>query len=519
MTQENNQTALATWWDQLNFDHKNLFTLTEEGALQIKEYNDYKQRTVGTLNADNPDMVFNLLVEKFPEVEAKVTELVNEWNAEQDKLKLIGKVERVKEYLHHTNAVGDFHTIYKIVENLDKEVSKLAEENFAKKEELVKKAELLGSSEDWKEATETFKKLAEDWKQAGYVDKERNDALWARLEAAKDKFFERKRTHQEDINKEMLQNLDLKMEVVERAEQLAASDDWKKATDEFKTLMEKWKAIGRTLHDKNEELWKRFTEANNVFFEKKKNHFDVIHKEQEDNYLAKLAIVERAEALKDSTEWNETTTLYSELMDEWKKTGRVPKEKSDEIWNRFNAARDHFFNSKRQNFESFKISQEDNYAQKLALVKRAEILQDSTQWREATEELNEMMTEWKKIGPVPRKHSNEIWERFIGARKKFFERKDANREKRKHVYEKKEQERVGQTRGFVDKMAAEVREEEDKLEDFKQGLENITPGMKKEAELRDHLLKLIAQTEHKIEHKKEKLEEAKKQLETLSAKG
>lgn len=519
MTQENNQSALAAWWDQLNFDHKNLFALTEEGALQIKEYNDYKQRTVGTLNADNPDMVFNLLVEKFPEVEAKVTELVNEWNAEQDKLKLIGKVERVKEYLHHTNAVGDFHTIYKIVENLDKEVSKLAEENFAKKEELVKKAELLGSSEDWKEATETFKKLAEDWKQAGYVDKERNDALWARLEAAKDKFFERKRTHQEDINKEMLQNLDLKMEVVERAEQLAASDDWKKATDEFKTLMEKWKAIGRTLHDKNEELWKRFTEANNVFFEKKKSHFDVIHKEQEDNYLGKLAIVERAEALKDSTEWNETTTVYSELMDEWKKTGRVPKEKSDEIWNRFNAARDHFFNNKRQNFESFKISQEDNYAQKLALVKRAEILQDSTQWREATDELNEMMTEWKKIGPVPRKHSNEIWERFIGARKKFFERKDANREKRKHVYEKKEQERVGQTRGFVDKMAAELREEEDKLEDFKQGLENITPGMKKEAELRDHLVKLIAQTEHKIEHKKEKLEEAKKQLETLTAKG
>ena len=77
------------------------------------------------------------------------------------------------------------------------------------------------------------------------------------------------------------------------------------------------------------------------------------------------------------------------------------------------------------------MNQEENYAQKLALLKRAEMLQDSTQWREATEELNELMTEWKKIGPVPRKHSNEIWERFIGARKKFFERKDANREKRK----------------------------------------------------------------------------------------
>lgn len=518
MTQENNQSALSEWWAQLNFSSKNLYTLSDEGELQLQGYNDYKQRTVATVSADNPDMVFNLLVEKFPEIEAKVTELVNEWNAEQDKLKLLGKVERMKEYLHHTNAVGDFHTIYKIVENLDKELHKLVEENFVKKQELVQKAEQLATSEEWKETTEGYKKLAEEWKHTGHLDKERNDALWARLEAAKDKFFERKRTHQEDVNKEMLQNLDLKMEVVERAEQLAASEDWKKATDEFKELMEKWKGIGRTLHDKNEELWKRFTEANNVFFEKKKQHFDVIHKEQEDNLAAKLALVERAEALKESTEWNETTQQYNTLMEEWKKLGRVPKEKSDEVWNRFNAARDHFFNNKRQDIESFKLSQEDNYAQKLALLKRAEMLQDSSQWREATEELNELMTEWKKIGPVPRKHSNEIWERFIGARKKFFDRKDANREKRKQIFEKKETERASQTRGFVDKIAAELREEEDKLEDFKQGLENITPGMKKEAELREHLQKLISQTEHKIEHKKQKLEEAKKQLEQLAAK-
>lgn len=518
MTQESNLSTLSAWWDNTNFDHKNLYTLNEQGELILKEYQDYKARTVGTLNPENPDLVFKLLVEKFPEIEAKVTELVAEWDAEQDKLKLIGKVERMKEYLHHTNAAGDFHTIYKIVENLDKEVHKLAQENFVKKQELVVKAEQLTNSEEWKETTEELKKLAEEWKAIGYVEKERNDGLWTRLEAAKDKFFERKRNHQEDVNKEMLQNLDLKMELVEKAEQLAASDDWKKATDEFKDLMDKWKGIGRTMHDKNEELWKRFTEANNVFFERKKAHFDVIHKEQEDNYTAKLALVERAEALQENTEWNETTQEYNNLMDEWKKLGRVPKEKSDEVWNKFNAARDVFFNRKRENFESLKLSQEDNYAQKMALLKRAEALQNSTQWREATDELNELMTEWKKIGAVPRKHSEEIWQRFLAARKNFFDRKDANREKRKHIYEKKEHERVQHTKGFVGKIADELKEEEEKLEDFKQGLQNITPGMKKEAELRDHLEKLIAQTEQRISHKKEKLEDAKKQLEAIESK-
>lgn len=519
MTQDSNQPAtLSAWWEEVSFDHKSLFTLNGQGELLLKEYRDYPERSVGTLNAENPDMLFKLLVEKFPEVEAKVTELVTEWNTEADKLKLVGKVERMKEYLHHANAVGDFHTIYKLVENLDKEITKLTEENYAQKLTLVQKAEELSDSVDWKETTEAFRNLAEEWKKIGHLDKKRNDELWGRLEAAKDKFFERKREHQEDLSKEMLQNLDLKMEIVEKAEKLAAADDWKKATDEFKELMEQWKKIGRTMHDKNEELWKRFTEANNVFFERKKQNFELIHKEQEDNYNAKMALVEQAETLKENTDWNETTQAFTGLMEEWKKLGRVPKEKSDEIWKRFNEARDYFFNNKRKNFEEFKLSLDDNYAQKLALLKRAEDLQDSTQWREATDELNELMTEWKKIGPVPRKHSNAIWERFLAARRNFFNRKDENREKRRHIVEKKEKERLNQTAGFVEKIRAELREEEEKLEDFKQGLENITPGMKKETELREHLIKLIAQTEHKIEHKKEKLQQAEKQLNAISGK-
>lgn len=516
MSQEvNQQQTLSEWWEQQNFDHKALFHLNENGDLLLQAFPGYKERAVGTLELASADMVFKLLCEKFPEVEAKVTELVAEWNTETDKLKLVGKVERVKEYLQHANAVGDFHTIYKIVENLEKEIAKLAQENYDKKLALVQLAEQQADSTEWKTATDSFKKIAEDWKIIGYLDKERNDALWARLEQAKDKFFERKRAHSEDVSKEMLQNLDLKMEVVEQAEALAASEDWKKTTDQLKALMEKWKGIGRTMHDKNEELWKRFTDASNAFFERKKQHFDVIHKEQEDNYAAKQVLAERAEALKESTDWNETANAYVALMDEWKKIGRVAKEKSDEIWNRFNAARDHFFNNKRKNFEELKLSLEDNYALKMGLLKRAEALQNSSLWREATDELNELMTEWKKIGPVPRKHSNEIWEKFIAARKTFFDRKDSHREKRKHIFEKRDQERASNAKNFVSQLMAEILDEEEKLADFRQGVENITPGMKKEKELREHLTRLIAETEHRIQHKKEKLAEAQKRLDAV----
>lgn len=520
MTQEetNQPNKLGEWWEQCAFDSKAQYSLDNSGVLSVCEYADYKARTVGNITEDNPDMVFNLLVEKYPEVAAKVTELTEEWGKEQDKLQLVGKVERIKEYLKHVSAIGDIHGLYKTVDTYEVELNKLIDENFTKKEELTKKAEAHAVSENWKEATALFKQIADEWKNIGYLDRHRNDELWKKVEAAKDKFYERKREHTEDINKEMLQNLDLKMEVVEKAEALAASEEWRKATDALKALMEQWKGIGRTMHDKNEELWKRFTEANNVFFERKKAHYEVIHKEQDENLKAKEELVELAEALKDKTDWNETTDAYKLLMDEWKKTGRVAKEKSDEIWNRFNAARDHFFNKKRESFEAYKLSMEDNYAQKMALLKRAEALQDSTQWRETTEEINELMDEWKKIGPVPRKHSNEIWERFIGARKKFYERKDANREKRKHIYEQREKERVQNTYNFADKIKAEIREEEEKLVDFKDGLQNIDPKMKKADELKAHLTKLIEQTEKKIEHKKEKLIEADKQIKELEAK-
>lgn len=519
MTQDTNQEQnFTTWWDGLTFDHKDQYQLGGDGHIMLKEYKNYKERSVGSIDADNADVVFKLLTEKFPEIETKVSELSTEWSAEEDKLKLIGKLDRMKEYLNHANAIGDFQSVYKVVDNLDAEAQQLIEQNYAKKVTIVEQAEELANSEDWKKSTDALMQLTEDWKQVGHTDKERSDELWTRLEAAKDKFFERKREHHEEVNKEMLQNLDLKMEIVDNAEKLAASEDWRKATDELKALMEQWKGVGRTMHDKNEELWKRFTAANDVFFERKKKHFEVIHGEQEENYKAKLVLVEKANALKESTDWNETTKAYKELMDEWKKIGRVPRDKSDEIWDQFNTARDHFFSNKREHVEAFKISLDDNYAQKMALLKRAEDLQESTAWRETTAELNELMDEWKKIGPVPRKHSNEIWERFIGARKNFFERKDANREKRKAFYEKKEKERISQTGNFAEKIAFELKEEEEKLVDFKEAINNITPGMKKEDELREHLTKLIAQTETKIEHKKEKLKEAEQQLEDLKEK-
>jgi len=517
MTNDVNQFTLNEWWEQISFQGKELFTMKENGELLLKALDNAKERPVATISNHNADAVLKALKDKYTELEAKVKELETEWVASGDKLKLAGKVERLKDYLQHANAVGEFDKLYQLVNDWSHTLHSLSEDNYKAKLKLIQQAEELVNSDNIKETTQAYRDLAEQWKQTGYLDKTRNDALWNRLEAARNKFFEHKRHHQEEHEKEMLQNLDLKMELVEKAENLAASESWKETTEAFRLLMDEWKTIGRTMADKNEELWNRFITAKNSFYDRKKVHFESIQQEQEANYITKLALVERAETLKDSTDWGQTSQAFADLMEEWKNVGRVPLEKADELWNRLNAAKDLFFNAKRQHFETVRMSLEDNYAQKMALLNRAEKLKNSTHWKDASDEMNELMTEWKKIGPLPREHSNTMWEQFIAARKHFFKRKDENREQRKKLVEKQMSNRVEQTRNFLTKLEEELKEEEDKIADFTNGLQNISPGHKAE-ELRQHLEKLIEQSTERIKRRTEKIEEVKKQLEELETK-
>ncbi|MGN6567785.1 MAG: DUF349 domain-containing protein [Flavipsychrobacter sp.] len=517
MTNDVNQLTLHDWWEQISFQGKELFTMKDNGELLLQALDSTKERTVASLNTSNADTVLKALRDKFTELAAKVKELENEWVSAADKLKLAGKVERLKDYLQHANAVGDFSRLYQLVNDWANTVHTLSEDNYKLKLKLVQQAEELVNSDNIKETTQAFRDLTEQWKQTGYLDKTRNDALWNRLETARNKFFEHKRHHQEEHEKEMLQNLDLKLELVEKAERLAASESWKETTESFKQLMDEWKTIGRTMAEKNEELWNRFITAKNVFYDRKKIHFESIQKEQEANYAIKLTLVEKAEALKESTDWGTASQAYADLMEEWKNVGRVPLEKADELWSRLNAAKDHFFNAKRRHFEALRMSHEDNYAQKMALLNRAEKLKNSTHWKDASDEMNELMTEWKKIGPLSREHSNTMWEQFIAARKYFFNRKDENREQRKRHAEKQMQTRVEQTRNFLTKLEEELKDEEDKIADFTNGLQNITPGHKAE-ELRQHLEKLIEQSKERVKRRAEKIEEVKQQLEELEAK-
>jgi len=516
MTNVVNQTnQLITWWENVNFPEKQFCHLLEDGSLLLKKTENYPEKVLLTLTIEQADAALKALIEKFPEVAAKVKEVETELAQTEDKLKLVGKVSRLKDYLLHTNAIGDFEALMVSMKQMEHLMNHLIEQNYAQKLAITLSAEEIAeNSTNWKEDTLKLKSIGDEWRNIGHLDKHRNEALWNRLEVARNKFFERKRAHQDEQEKEMMRNLDLKMELVEKAESIADAESWKETTEIFKNLMDTWRTIGRTVHDKNEELWNRFILAKNKFYERKRVHFEVIQGEQEKNLLEKLALVEQAESIKDSTDWSKTSTEFAEILEKWKSVGKVPIDKAEELWNRMSVAKETFFNNKRQFLQSIRVEQEDNYAQKLSLLKRAESIKNSTNWRETTEEMNELLTEWKKIGQVPREFIHSLWEQFLAARKHFFNRKDEDREKRKLFVEKQIQGKFQKTKSFLEQLEQELEEEKARLEDFKGALGNVSPG-NKEDELKSHLEKLISQTEFKIKHKISKIEDLRKQVEDL----
>lgn len=506
----NDLTELTTWWNTRVFSGKEYCVLDSNGELRLTAFPD---KIVATLNTETGDAVIKALTDKFEEISSKIRELENEWDATEDKLKLSGKILRTLEYILHTFAIGDILSLTNKLNTWKHKIDELIEDNFRAKLQLAEEAESLVNNENWKETAQKLRNISESWKKIGFVDKKRNEELWNRLEHAKNDFFEKKRQNQEVVEQELLRNLDLKLELVEKAESLAESENWKETTELYKQLLEEWKKTGRTIHDKNEALWNRFITAKNRFFDRKKEHSDRIQVEQEHNFTLKLALVEKAETIKASTDWATTSQEFNQLMNEWKSIGNVPTEHANTLWDRFMQAKDFFFQAKRKHIELYKLTLDDNYAKKIALIKRAEDIKNSTNWRETTDEMNELLEEWKKIGQVHKEHNEALWQQFLAARKHFFNRKDEDRERRKQFFETQRENRIVQTRAFLKKLEEELQEELDKIEEFKLDM-NTTEGPKSE-ELKHHLQQLIQQSEHKLSARRQKIKEVTEQLQQL----
>jgi hypothetical protein len=308
---------------------------------------------------------------------------------------------------------------------------KIRQGNLKLKNEILSQMKnILQKEEDMSKAFNEFHELQAKWRGIGPVPPQNANDLWMTYKLYSDRFFEFIRLNRELQDLEMKKNLEMKIQLCERAEELMLEPSLNKAIQESQALQNKWREIGGVPREKRTEIWVRFKEAIDKIFENKRQYTEAQQKQFEGNLVAKTALLERAAAIVNEnydkhTQWQEALQRLLELQTEWRKIGPTPKESNETIWNNFKTTCDQFFKNKDNYYKNKKQEFANNLQQKTELCVLAEALKDSTDWKATTQELIRLQQEWKKIGPAGDKNE-KVWQRFKAVSDEYFARKTAH---------------------------------------------------------------------------------------------
>lgn len=301
--------------------------------------------------------------------------------------------------------------------------------NLERKQQILEELRALISSEETlKKTYDDFRTLQEEWKSLGLVPKADVNDLWQNYHFLVEKFFDKVKINKELKDLDLKKNLEQKIDLCERAEELLLESSIIKSFKALQRLHDQWKEVGSVPADKNEEIWERFKSTTDKINQRRRDHYKLMEDQHDINYEQKVALCEKAEQILEGQvdslkEWQQKTHNFNELFKVWKTIGPAAKRQNDEVWERFRTSMDNFFKEKKDYFGKLKDQQVNNYNQKLDLCVRAEALSQSDDWRQTTKELIDMQKEWKEIGPVPRKNADKIWKRFRAACDSFFNNK------------------------------------------------------------------------------------------------
>jgi hypothetical protein len=313
-------------------------------------------------------------------------------------------------------------------QNEDLEKQKV--ENLAKKQALLEELkQIIASDDSLKKTYDDFRALQDRWKEIGPVPAAENANLWNNYHFLVEQFFDKVRIGRELRDLDMKKNLDAKIDLCEKAEELLNEKSLTKSFKSLQKLHEDWKEIGPVPQDKKDEIWERFKAASDKINQIRREHYSKLQEEQNTNLEAKKALCEKAEEIVGEeytsvNAWQKKSLEFAELFKMWKTIGPASKKDNEEIWNRFKTAMDTFFTKKKEFFASMKDRQTENLDRKTQLCVEAEALMESTDWKNTTEQLKKLQEEWKTIGPVSKRHTDKIWKRFRTACDTFFNRKN-----------------------------------------------------------------------------------------------
>ena len=305
------------------------------------------------------------------------------------------------------------------------------EYDFKKNQEikirLCEAAEKLADEPDVISAFHQLQKLHQEFRDTGPVAKDLREGIWNRFKAASTIVNRRHQLHFEQLKETEQHNLDQKTvicEIVEATEydQLKTFNDWENKTKEIIALQAKWKTIGFAPQKMNVKIFERFRAACDDFFKRKGEFFKSMKESFSENLEKKRALCEKAEALKDSTDWKATADILTKLQKEWKTIGPVSKKYSDSIWKRFIGACDYFFEQKGKATSSQRSVEMENLAQKKEIIRQLSEIDIETATEETGRQIRDMIKQWNNIGHVPVREKDRIYKEFHAIVDELFDK-------------------------------------------------------------------------------------------------
>ena len=322
-------------------------------------------------------------------------------------------------YQHYVEKFYDYVKINNELRDLD------FKKNLEAKTALCERAEALEKSPNVVEAFAQLQKLHEEWKEFGPVAKEFREEIWDRFRAATSRINKLHQAYFENLKVQQKENLAAKTVLCEKAEALADKDikesnGWNAVTKEFEDIQKEWRKIGFASKKDNQKIYDRFRAACDKFYNRKREFYAEFKEQMNGNMEKKIALCEQAEAVMDSTDWKKTTDYLISLQKQWKEVGPVSRKKSDQIWARFRAACDHFFDNKEKNFGGIEPQYVDNLKAKQAVIDEISAYTPSGDRREDEKAARAFADRWNAIGFVPFKEKEKIQDAYREAMSEKF---------------------------------------------------------------------------------------------------
>lgn len=376
------------------------------------------------------------IIEKIKQLGSSesVSQSYNDFKALQKEWMEIGQVpaEKNKElWENYQMHVSNYYNLLKINRELrELDFKKNLEQKIAlceRMEELLLEPNALTA---FRKSTELFN----EWKEIGPVPNDKREEIWDRFNEVRTKIYNNFHEHNEKQKAEREQNYEQKVLLCERIEAMVADDalptsgkDWLVASQKVLELQALWKTIGMVPTAVNNEIYERFRSSCNKFFDMKKEYFDRMNSDLEENLRKKTELCVTAESLQDSTDWKKTTEMFYDLQKKWKEIGPAPKKHSDQIWGRFRAACNKFFDAKSQFYSNIEAEHQMNLEKKENLISEVKAyvpVEDQTQ---NIEKIKEFRTRWNEIGYVATSEKDRLYNEFKEAINKIFATINLNR--------------------------------------------------------------------------------------------